>query len=329
MSSSVLEFSSTANLFPLMSDDEFAALKDDIRQHGQLEPIWTREGEIIDGRNRYRACLELGIEPITREWNGTGSVVDFAVSANLHRRHLSSGQKAVIALAIEKHLAREAKDRQGTRTDIGQKVDGSFGRADAQVAALVGTNRQYVSDAKTIRSRAPELLPLVRDGELTIQVAKEISEWPSKKHRDLILTELRTGKPLKEAEKPAKEAVRRDREELDKAAKGFTGGLRRAAFGDDHENWSKAQEWDKALARSYVLIRKAPELDDVAHITRHWKVKKKQVRLGWIREIQAKLEKIAGVLEQEVADNAGFDDQEFEEYFRKEMNDFDPNDFGK
>jgi hypothetical protein len=51
--------------------------------------------------------------------------------------------------------------------------------------------------------------------------------------------------------------------------------------------------------------------------------------LGWIREIQAKLEKIAGVLEQEVADNAGFDDQEFEEYFRKEMGDFDPNDFGK
>jgi hypothetical protein len=36
-----------------------------------------------------------------------------------------------------------------------------------QAAQMVGTNRQYVSDAKRLRDEAPELLERVRSGELT------------------------------------------------------------------------------------------------------------------------------------------------------------------
>ncbi len=44
-----------ANLFPMMNDDEYAALVADIHQHGQRDPIWTLDGQIIDGRNRWSA----------------------------------------------------------------------------------------------------------------------------------------------------------------------------------------------------------------------------------------------------------------------------------
>ena len=44
-----------------------------------------------------------------------------------------------------------------------------------QAAQLVGTNRQYVSDAKRLRDEAPELLERVRSGELTIPQAKEVA----------------------------------------------------------------------------------------------------------------------------------------------------------
>ena len=51
-----------ANLFPMMNDDEYAALVADIHQHGQRDPIWTLDGQIIDGRNRWSACRDLGIQ---------------------------------------------------------------------------------------------------------------------------------------------------------------------------------------------------------------------------------------------------------------------------
>ena len=48
-------------------------------------------------------------------------------------------------------LEAEAKERQGTRTDIHQKIDeGDAGQALDKAAELVGSNRQYVSEAKKL-----------------------------------------------------------------------------------------------------------------------------------------------------------------------------------
>jgi ParB-like chromosome segregation protein Spo0J len=108
----LMEFHEICNIFPMMSEEEYRQLVQDIKANGLREPIWTYQGKIIDGRNRYLACMELGIEPRYREWDGQGSLVQFVVSLNLHRRHLTSSQKAVIALEIEKWLAKEAEGRK-------------------------------------------------------------------------------------------------------------------------------------------------------------------------------------------------------------------------
>ncbi len=314
----------------MMTAEEFAALKEDIRLHGQREPCWTHEGQIIDGRNRYRACLELGIEPHLQEWGGEGTVVEFALSRNLHRRHLSSGQKAVIALVVEKHLADEARRRQGSRTDISQKIDESYGRADEQAAALVGSNRQYISDAKSIRIHAPDLLPKVRDGELTIHDAKELSNW-SKERRDVILTEMRTGTPLREAVRCAKEEVRKERAEIAEARENFGEGLRKLAGIDPeaHRLWELTKQLESTLAKCYNAMRDMPELVNVSEVTQGWTIKKKQARLRLVRAVQKKLEPLATTLEQEIADAGGFDEEEIANFLRSEMDDFDPHDFGR
>src|SRR5215211_6851887 len=101
-----------ANLFPLLEGPDFEALKADIATYGLREPIWTYQGKVIDGRNRLRACRELGIDPPTREWDGKGSLVAFALSLNLHRRHLTSSQRAAVAVEVLPFLEAEAKERQ-------------------------------------------------------------------------------------------------------------------------------------------------------------------------------------------------------------------------
>jgi ParB-like nuclease domain len=96
-----------AAAFRMMTDAELAELAADIEANGLVYPIvlgnWEEDGNgwqhgIIDGRNRQRACEIAGVEPHYSEFQGADPR-SFIVSANIHRRDLSKGQKA-LALAL-------------------------------------------------------------------------------------------------------------------------------------------------------------------------------------------------------------------------------------
>ena len=111
-----LKIHSAAKIIPNMSADQFLELKEDIKAFGLREPIWTKDGAILDGRNRYRACLELDIEPQFREFTGDDAVM-FVLSTNLRRRHLSARQRRTL---IRKYL-QESPDRSNRQiaADLG------------------------------------------------------------------------------------------------------------------------------------------------------------------------------------------------------------------
>jgi hypothetical protein len=50
--------------------------------------------------DRARACQVLGIKPGMILGNGTGDIVDYNVSAKLHRRHLTASQRAMVAAKL-------------------------------------------------------------------------------------------------------------------------------------------------------------------------------------------------------------------------------------
>ena len=173
-----LEHHEIAQIFPMMGEEEFSALVADIRRNGLRTPVVLYEGKILDGRNRYRACLEAGTESETTEYEGNNPV-GYIVSVNLHRRHLSSSQLAACAVeaeALMERLEAEARERQGARTDIKELFpESKAGQARDTAAALFGTNPHYIQDAKKIRAEAPEAFKQVKAGKKTIsQVNREI-----------------------------------------------------------------------------------------------------------------------------------------------------------
>jgi N6-adenosine-specific RNA methylase IME4 len=169
-----MKFHQLANLFPMMEPTEFKALVEDIKQNGQLHPIVIWEDQILDGRNRWRACEKLNIEPKYTTFDGSDPF-SFVVSLNLHRRHLSSSQRAAIALSFEEHFAKEAAriQRTGKKINLTQKVE--YGRnertAASQAAKLLRTNRTYVSTAKKIREISPVLFQEVLAGKQSLHQA--------------------------------------------------------------------------------------------------------------------------------------------------------------
>jgi len=192
-----VRFHDVAGLFPLMERSDLVELANDIRANGLIEPIWTHDDQIIDGRNRYLACLEAEVEPRYQQWHGDGSLVAFVLSLNLKRRHLTTAQKAAIATDVLPMLETEARQRQkelaGTRPNSDAPDLPAFvpegqgdnsppkGESREKAAELVGVAARYVSDAKRIQQQAPEVFEEMRAGAVTMPQARVLSALPEQK----------------------------------------------------------------------------------------------------------------------------------------------------
>src|SRR5512136_3282265 len=108
-----------AKLLPQMSEKEYDALKNSIGDEGQHYAIIVNEDlEILDGHHRFRACVDLGIEPDfeVRKFDNKLLEKKFVIEANLRRRHLSNFQLVELGvplLEIEKQLAKKRKIEGG------------------------------------------------------------------------------------------------------------------------------------------------------------------------------------------------------------------------
>lgn len=113
-----------AKLFPPMGPYEYEELKADIARNGLREPIVLFKKYLLDGRNRLRACMEIGIRPDFVNYEGDDPL-GFVASMNFHRRHLNLSQRAMIA-------AKLADSKPGGDRTKPQNCGLSHGRAAAQ-----------------------------------------------------------------------------------------------------------------------------------------------------------------------------------------------------
>ncbi|MFI3184592.1 MAG: hypothetical protein QX198_01260 [Methylococcaceae bacterium] len=162
----IMELHPLCTYFPRMSDDEFTSLKDNLQNNGQTHPIYTLDGMILDGGNRYRALCELGMTPVMIEYTGSNPT-QFILSSNLLRRHLTQGQSAAIVSASQSWVNAQAVS-QSSATPL----DTATARAKQ---SGVGQRTQQLAD-KLVKEAPAELVKEVIDGKKSLNKAiKEIT----------------------------------------------------------------------------------------------------------------------------------------------------------
>lgn len=164
------QYHEVANIFPLMQGEEYEGLKADIKANGLLEPVWLHPENhtIVDGRNRHRACVDLGIAPKFRYWDGKGSLVSFVVSLNLKRRHLNESQRAMVAAKIA-NMTDGRPDKTASIEAVSQ----------SKAAEILNVSRSNVQRAKVVQDHGtPELVAAVERGEVAVSTAAVIAQAP-------------------------------------------------------------------------------------------------------------------------------------------------------
>ncbi len=185
------EIHPAAHLFPLMSDDELAGLMQDITDNGQREPATLWNGKLIDGRNRATACERLGVELDCCELDSDTDPIKWVLSHNLHRRHLTPSQKAMVAVKLKELLEPEAKEKKKRKPkDSVVEILPQQKREPAsrdKAAAAVGVSGKLVDAAEKVTKKGtPELQAAVTSGKVSVSKASKIADAPKDEQAALI-----------------------------------------------------------------------------------------------------------------------------------------------
>lgn len=216
------DFHPTASIFPLMNDADLQELAEDIKANGLQSPIelfewvglrpnrggtggyelkdWegknpdsdaqtkTVMSNIIDGRNRFIACLKARVLPEFRQWSsqaGERSLTTYVISRNMKRRHLTVEQRAAAALKAAPFYEAEAKERQlaGGRTKekitpaSGERAPGERApNTRERLAKDFDVPENKIRQVKQVYDAAPELLDEVASGRMKLRNAVQTVE---------------------------------------------------------------------------------------------------------------------------------------------------------
>ena len=155
------EYHDLCLLFPPADEMTIDQMAYDIQTNGLSEPVVLYQGKILDGRNRYLACKKAGLKPRTVEYTGKDPL-SFVISKNLHRRHLTNAQKAMMASRILREKGSKASTTERamlakqlevgeSMVKIAQKVDGL---AIEPIKKMLTGGKLTINKANTILNEA-------------------------------------------------------------------------------------------------------------------------------------------------------------------------------
>lgn len=199
-----IELHPLCTLFPRMSGADFKALCADILANGLRLPIVMHDGMILDGGNRYRACLEVDVAPTFTDFNGD-NLVSFVLSSNLHRRHMTAGQQAAIVSSAQDWAKAQTvgKPKSGNATGLAtvalraaqsgasdktQRVADKVAKADPALAKKVGLGEVSLPKAEAAVDAKAGKKPAAKPAAK--KATKKAPEAPAPKPDDFAIENL-------------------------------------------------------------------------------------------------------------------------------------------
>ncbi len=195
MSDRVYEIHPAADLFPRMSVADLADLADDIKTNGLRDAITLCGGVLLDGRDRLAACKIAGVAPRFTEFAGT-SAVAFVISANIRRKHFDRSQLAAVASELVPMFLAESRATQAAmggdkRSDKARSLSSRVttqrsetrkqdheSRSTAKAAKATGATPRATEQMRSVASKAPEVVAVVKAGKATVADAVRVSKLP-------------------------------------------------------------------------------------------------------------------------------------------------------
>jgi N6-adenosine-specific RNA methylase IME4 len=177
-----------ADVLPLIDGESFDALVESIRTNGLEDDIvLIREAKsqprILDGRNRYRACLAAHVKPRFEYYDGKDPC-GFVAAKNLDRRHLTPSQRAYFAEQLA--AIRHGGDRK-SKLPIG-----SLNRGEA--AKKLGASERQMARARVVIDHgAPIVRKAVEEGRMPVDVAAELAAKPKAEQKAIAEKVLKGG----------------------------------------------------------------------------------------------------------------------------------------
>ena len=108
------------------------------------------------------ACIAAGVEPIYVEFSGTDPL-EFVISQNMNRRHLTDDQRAAIAAEIAKAKAGNPANSAPLKS----------APTIAEAAASLKVSPRKVQRAKALKKESPAAFKKVKAGEMSLNAAHE------------------------------------------------------------------------------------------------------------------------------------------------------------
>jgi ParB-like chromosome segregation protein Spo0J len=214
-----------------MPQQAYERLKESVQKCGMRVPIHiTPDGVVIDGHHRLKISKELKLTSVpvqVLDLDEEDQLI-WMVRANLDRRQLTAGQRAMLAkmlYEIEKKRAKSRQDLKMKERGRGGKFstvvpEAEKGKAREKAAAQAGVSGRTLEKAVKAVEKKPELEEPLKRGEISVDEAYKLAKAEEEKPKPSVDTEQRGIKSIRVRLAPElceqlREWAKRDRMSLD------------------------------------------------------------------------------------------------------------------